>query len=329
VEEDDVTLEELAAPPTNAQVPAPPVVTAPQTLPFDELTWENFERLCYRLVRLEADVERARSFGVRGQDQAGVDIFARRNGAYSVYQCKRVAQFGPADVVRAVESFLEGEWAARSDRFVLCISHEAIRTDVARAVEVQASVLQERDPPVAFEIWDSEELSARLKEHPQLVDDFFGEAWANRFLPGYGEDALGEFRGRQEPLVPAVRVVLLNWAPELLAEQLERFVNEDPDRFTKLQDLVGNPPEPALVSSAIRTPSFWLRHSGDSRTWRHLAAYAEREGQWAEASLAWEEAAGRTDDSETTAELLVATGVAADVGGDVERRDNSLTALAR
>jgi hypothetical protein len=32
-------------------VPAhPPVSTRPQVLPFGEPTWENFERLCHRLI---------------------------------------------------------------------------------------------------------------------------------------------------------------------------------------------------------------------------------------------------------------------------------------
>ncbi|MGC2413331.1 MAG: hypothetical protein WA459_11630 [Stellaceae bacterium] len=40
---------DLNAPPNG--VPAhPPVTTRPQVLPFGELTWENFERLCYRLA---------------------------------------------------------------------------------------------------------------------------------------------------------------------------------------------------------------------------------------------------------------------------------------
>ncbi|MFM6053760.1 MAG: hypothetical protein ACKPA7_19400, partial [Sphaerospermopsis kisseleviana] len=34
-----------------------PVETQQQELPFEKLTWENFERLCLRLARLEGNVE--------------------------------------------------------------------------------------------------------------------------------------------------------------------------------------------------------------------------------------------------------------------------------
>src|SRR5688500_6285532 len=56
-----------------------PVQSNIQALPFEELTWENFERLCVRLIRREPGVDHARLYGIAGQNQHGIDIFAREN----------------------------------------------------------------------------------------------------------------------------------------------------------------------------------------------------------------------------------------------------------
>jgi hypothetical protein len=72
-------------------VPAnPPVITRVQVLPFGELTWENFERLCYRLAGSAERVEYVARYGRSGQAQQGIDLFARMaNGKYEVWQAKR------------------------------------------------------------------------------------------------------------------------------------------------------------------------------------------------------------------------------------------------
>jgi hypothetical protein len=67
----------LQLPPDAVPADIGPVITRPQELPFDRLTWENFERLCFRLVQREADVEHCQIYGERGQDQQGIDIYAR------------------------------------------------------------------------------------------------------------------------------------------------------------------------------------------------------------------------------------------------------------
>ena len=107
--------------------PGPPpitVVTQLQSLPFGDLRWDDFEKLCLRLARSDHEVQDARRYGIPGQDQYGIDLFARRagTGGYTVYQCKKVERFGPSDIGAAVDDFLEGPWATQADRFVLCTS---------------------------------------------------------------------------------------------------------------------------------------------------------------------------------------------------------------
>ena len=64
----------------------PPITRTTHTLPFDELSPRDFERLCLWLVEREG-YERAEHMGAAGSEQ-GRDIVAWREGALWAFQCK-------------------------------------------------------------------------------------------------------------------------------------------------------------------------------------------------------------------------------------------------
>jgi hypothetical protein len=169
----------LQTPPTSRVLP--PVTTRAQELPFGQLAWEDFERLCLRLAAREARVEHCQLYGVRGQDQGGIDLYARPTfgSKYRVYQCKRERAFGAAKIRAAVEKFLQGDWVGRSDTLVLCTQESLEPTALALELERQAAALREQG--ITLIAWDSRRLSGALKEMPDLVDDFFGRAWVREF----------------------------------------------------------------------------------------------------------------------------------------------------
>jgi len=162
---------------------APPVtlVTRLQTLPFWDLRWDDFEKLCLRLARSDHEVEDARRYGVPGQDQYGIDLFARRagTGGYTVYQCKKVERFGPSDITAAVDDFLDGPWADQADCFVLCTSISMAATQLADRLEKERERLAGRG--ISLKPWDADELATLLKGYPALVDDFFGRQAVTAF----------------------------------------------------------------------------------------------------------------------------------------------------
>lgn len=159
----------------------PPVVTKVQDLPFDQLLWENFERLCLRLIRLEAEVEHCQLYGERGQNQKGIDIYAKLNGngTYQTWQCKRERNFSPAKIRTAVKKFLAGDWADKSSALVLCTIESLVATERADELEAQRALLRAKQ--INLQVWDSHQLSMKLKDLPGIVTDFFGIAWANAF----------------------------------------------------------------------------------------------------------------------------------------------------
>jgi hypothetical protein len=170
----------LQAPPD--RVPSkPPVESLHAELPFGELSWENFERLCYRLVRGHPAVEAAYRYGRAGQAQQGIDIVVRlAEGGYEVWQAKRYTRFGKHDLARALKTFDAGNWKTRSQRLTIAV--QASLADVELQEAIEAAVQQLRGEGVALEVLGGEELSNRLRAHPDLVHDFFGRDWTRVFL---------------------------------------------------------------------------------------------------------------------------------------------------
>ena len=187
-----------------SEVPLP-VDTRHQNLPFGSLTWEDFQKLCLRLVRLEANVEHCQVYGTQGQKQEGIDLFARQklSAKYRVYQCKRVTTFGPAEIRGAVSEFLSGTWVDRTEIFVLCTQDTMVPTKKADALEEQNILLKAKG--ITLLPWGAEELNAKLKGCPEVVNDFFGREWVKKFIGEGAAIALGrrldlaqvrEFRNR-------------------------------------------------------------------------------------------------------------------------------------
>ena len=181
--------------------PGPPpitVVTQLQSLPFGDLRWDDFEKLCLRLARSDHEVQDARRYGIPGQDQYGIDLFARRagTGGYTVYQCKKVERFGPSDIGAAVDDFLEGPWATQADRFVLCTSLPLAPTQLADRLKTEKERMAKHG--IALRTWDADELNILMKDHPALVDDFFGRPAVTTFCGPEAAAGLGQrLDGRQ------------------------------------------------------------------------------------------------------------------------------------
>lgn len=168
-----------------------PIESRIQSLPFGQLSWENFERLCLRIERLNADLECCRLYGTRGEDQEGIDVYSvqRASGKYRALQCKRVKRFTPSKIRSAVDLFLEGDWATRTISFVVCTSQNLRSRKATDEIEKQRERLTGLG--IGFEIWDTAELDVVLKDNAAIVDDFFGRTCVEMFC---GREALTSLR---------------------------------------------------------------------------------------------------------------------------------------
>lgn len=182
----------LSAAPTGP-VPPPPVDTKAQVLPIGSLGWADTEKLFLRLLNTTRPVEFAKLFGTPGQAQGGIDVYARlpldlvdkaKGRGYIVLQSRQVASLTAADIKKAVDDFLQGEWAATSSSFYFATSFDLRDTKLDMEIRAQAERLA--DLEIAFVPWGAQEVSALLKDEPRLVEDFFGRPWLDRFC---GSDA--------------------------------------------------------------------------------------------------------------------------------------------
>jgi hypothetical protein len=162
------------------------------SLPFGELTWENFERLCYRLAVKSTLVEHTARYGRAGQGQQGIDIFARKNdGRYEVWQAKRHQTFTAAQVKKAVKAFVAGTWLAKSDKLVIAVQANLDDVSVQEEIESQTKELAKRD--VTLVVLGGDRLTDQVRPHQELVANFFGRGWLKAF---YGDAADSSIAGR-------------------------------------------------------------------------------------------------------------------------------------
>ena len=196
-----------------------PVEPRIQELPFDKLSWQNFERLVFRLARGNSDVVYCARYGRPGQAQDGIDIYARLSGGgHNCWQARNRKYVDASDIERAVEDFLKGKWAATAERFVLCFRASLADTGVQDAIEAGAARLD--DKGIVFEGVDGIQLSERVRSQPEIVDDFFGRQWLVAFA---GRDVAESLKRPLE----VQRVVALRTR---LAEIYHARINQlDPD----------------------------------------------------------------------------------------------------
>jgi CheY-like chemotaxis protein len=147
----------------------PPVLTHLQDLPFNELSWEQFEALCSALIEAQSVTISCHLYGVQGDSQQGIDIVATQRGAQGdeawAYQCKRYKEYTPARLREAVAKMVYP-----ADYYVIILS-----------VPATTSLRQVADEHPNLFIWDSKDIARKLKNYPGIVEDFFGSAWREAF----------------------------------------------------------------------------------------------------------------------------------------------------
>lgn len=155
------------------------VDSKPALLPFDALPWESFEELVLDLVDAVEDVVEIRPYGLRGEQQHGIDILARTaSGEWHAFQTRRVKTFGLSDLRGILGPFLADPAPFNVTRLVIVIASGRVSKRVQDAIHQY-----EQDAPgVRVEqIWDGSELGRKLRRHPQIVARYFGKEAARRF----------------------------------------------------------------------------------------------------------------------------------------------------
>lgn len=152
-------------------IPRPVITATTHVLPFDRLSWEDFERLGLALL-LREGFTGIQHYGAAGSER-GRDIVAWRNGALWYVQCKRVKKLPPQALLNELEKISE---LARSDPR---LAPQGVLFLVASDVSAQARdrvIARCAELGVACEIWGETDLDVRVKRYPDIVAEFFGSA---------------------------------------------------------------------------------------------------------------------------------------------------------
>jgi hypothetical protein len=159
---------ELDVTPTPAVI-KPPVESRLQDLPFNDLSWEQFEAVCVALVEAQPATLDCHLYGVQGDFQQGVDIVATQRGSEEnetwAYQCKRYKKYSAGKLREALDKMT---YAA--DYYVLMLS-----------IEAAAALRRISDENPSVFLWDAKDIARKLKNYPVIVEDFFGKAWRDAF----------------------------------------------------------------------------------------------------------------------------------------------------
>ena len=207
-------------------VEAHPVATRVPELPCDQLSWQDFERLVFRLARKNSDVVYCARYGRTGQAQHGIDVYARlAGGGHICWQVRNRKDVGTSDIETAVDDFLMGKWVASAERFVFCVRASLADTALQDTIETQAARLLEKG--IVFEGVDGTQLSEKLRSHPEIVYDFFGRSWLVAFV---GEEVAASLK---RPLEVRRVIALRRRLAEIYEarmQQLDPGLNVDPAR---------------------------------------------------------------------------------------------------
>ncbi|WP_309104959.1 hypothetical protein [Microbacterium sp.] len=163
--------------PASISSPAP-VIGKLEELPFNSLSWENFERLQLRIMRDVEGLRHAQLYGDRGQAQLGLDIVALAPDDTGVaLQSKNYKRFYAAQLKTAVNKFLNTKRPFEVQRLILGVACAVKSTGAIDELSAQRKALH----PISLELWDAQELSALLRDRPAIVIEYFGMPTAEAF----------------------------------------------------------------------------------------------------------------------------------------------------
>ncbi|MGV9978009.1 hypothetical protein ACWDUH_10045 [Micromonospora wenchangensis] len=214
-----------------SQVTPARVIGKLKVLPLDDLSWEDFERIQWRILRDVEGLRYAQIYGERGQAQEGLDVVALApDGGGVGLQSKKYQRFGPADLKDAVKKFRETERPFTINRLIIGVSID-VRS---KAVPPVLAGLRKILHPVELDLWDRQELSLLLRNRPDIVIEFFGEETARAFCLPFELESV---------VVPSVETVAIREALARTPEEMTgaadllreaRASSDDPERALRL-----------------------------------------------------------------------------------------------
>lgn len=177
--ENTLPIQEFSSKPNNPMT-ALPIEPNSQLLPFNKLSWEDYEKFCYQLGAMSMDcLDASYIYGRGGQKQDGIDIYFNNNGKVIVWQVKRYQEFSSADIEKAVNTFLNGKWVHEAHKFVICAASYVDDTAIVDKIHEKKTMLFAKG--IEFTVLTPAIQTQMSISHPEIIKRFFGDIWLNAF----------------------------------------------------------------------------------------------------------------------------------------------------
>jgi len=160
----------------------------------------RFQRLVTDLYALEPNIAISDEYGLRGQEDYGADVIARRTSGdgEEVASCKCYKTTSAGQLSRWSDEFLEHwkeHWRNRGiRRFVLATTAE---NAASRTVQDQVTAERTRFAAlgVEYELWGPATLVAKIRPQRGIAVNYLGDLWAMRVCGPLAEPALATTPG--------------------------------------------------------------------------------------------------------------------------------------
>ncbi|NCD67900.1 NACHT domain-containing protein [Mucilaginibacter agri] len=251
-------------------------------LPFYQvLDWPSFQTFCNDVLFNRYGITDAREFLGQGSKQDGIDFYATSgaNGPMVSAQCKLENYLSPQELIDLVDLFIQGDFAQRSNEFILCTNFDLgkHRHNEANLQNVREKLSQIN---VSFVVWDSKGLSTELRNNPvpHIVSRYFGTEIAKAF---YGEVYQTWFRSVQQVKKPDYSFDNNYVARKLVTYQDHRQMEHNPSylylnhRHLDLTELIAMKRATQYRFVVLSTAGF-----GKTLELEHLAAFFAQEDQY-------------------------------------------------
>jgi len=184
----------------------PKIVAVPDllhTLPIgDSLEWKSFEQFCTDLLALRTDIVNAREYLQQGNDQQGIDIYAKEDGSDKliVAQCKLKEYVSPQEVEEIIELFLKGAYKDETKEFILCTNYDFTKHRDEKAIADARARLAESG--IELTVWDWRGISGYLRQNPQpgIVARYFGPELSLLFYGSIYTEYLKQYLKIDKPI---------------------------------------------------------------------------------------------------------------------------------
>ena len=151
---------------------APPFGQA--LLDFTRMDDTTFEQFCWWLLKKDHTLVGCKRLGASGTKQGGIDLLAFDDavtGRLQVFECKAWKEFKPTAMTEAIDTFLEGGWAASADSFTLILAqHDAGKTLMKRWEQEKQ---RHKRAGIEGNLWTAHHLTLKVQLYPDILTKFF------------------------------------------------------------------------------------------------------------------------------------------------------------